>query len=37
MKSLRNKECLYQQKSINSIKITVRTVIELAYKVFDHP
>ena len=36
MKSHRNKKWLYNQKSIKDIKITIRTVIELSYKVFDY-
>ena len=30
------KKCLYNHKSIKGIKITVHTVIKLAYKVFNY-
>ena len=36
MKSHRDKKCLYNHKSIKGIKITVYTVIEPVYKVFDN-
>ena len=35
VKSLRNKKRLYHHKSIRHIKITVHTVVELAYKVIN--
>ena len=36
LKSLRNKKCLYNHKSIKGIKITVHTVIELTYTVLNY-
>ena len=36
MRSQRNKKCVYNQKFIKGIKITVNTVIELTYKVFNY-